>query len=79
MMLMLIMTDAVARFERELILERQKEGNCPRKEMLASTKAAMHILSASQTADLRRRLKLEDAKWIWRASLKSTAPRFIGT
>ncbi len=60
-MLMLSIIGAVARFERELILERQKEGIALAKKA-GVYKGRKHSLSASQAADLRRRLKAGERK-----------------
>ena len=58
---MLSIIGAVARFERELILERQKEGIALAKKA-GVYKGRKHSLSASQAADLRRRLKAGERK-----------------
>ncbi len=59
--LMLSIIGAVARFERELILEGQKEGIAIT-EKAGVYKGRNHSLSASQAADLRRRLKAGERK-----------------
>ena len=60
-MLMLSIIGAVARFERELILQRQKEGIALAKKA-GVYKRRVHSLSASQAADLRGRLKAGERK-----------------
>lgn len=59
--LMLCIIGAVAQFERELILERQKEGVALAKKA-GVYKGRKPSLSASQAADLRRRLKAGERK-----------------
>ena len=60
-MLMLSIIGAVARFERELILERQKEGIALAKKA-GVYKGRKHILTAAQATELRRRLKAGERK-----------------
>jgi DNA invertase Pin-like site-specific DNA recombinase len=60
-MLMLSIIGAVARFERELILERQKDGTALAKKA-GAYKGHKQPLSASQAADLPRRLKAGEHK-----------------
>lgn len=60
-MLMLSIIGAVARFERGLILERKKDGIALTKKA-GVYKGRKHSLSASQAADLRRRLKAGERK-----------------
>lgn len=73
-MLMLSIIGAVARFEWELILERQKEGIALAKKA-GVYKGRKHSLSASQAADLRRRLKAGERKVDLAREFGSTARR----
>ena len=60
-MLMLSIIGAVARFERELILERQKKGIALAKKA-GVYKGRKHVLTAAQASELRKRLKAGERK-----------------